>query len=99
MPQDDYFEDAPGQEDSMPKGDGAGDGADQSEGGQTFLVNKEAYPDAKPGDVFKMRVEEVHDQEMSCSVMKDDEGKEGEEQPPEEAPMPAMAGGGNPMMD
>ena len=98
---DDYFEDSPGQDSPMPKdgGDG-GDAADRSEGGETFLVNKSAYPDAKPGDMFKMRVEQVHDDEMECSVMKDDgEQEEGGEPPPEEAPMPAMAGGGNPMMD
>ena len=84
----------------MPKagGDG-GEDADRGEGGETFLVNKSAYPDAKPGDMFKMRVEQVHDDEMECSVMKDDEHEEGGEEPPAEAPMPAMAGGGNPMMD
>jgi hypothetical protein len=53
-----------------------GDGQDRQEGeNSTFLINKEAYPEAKPGDLFTVRVERVHDQEMECSLVKEDEEK------------------------
>jgi hypothetical protein len=87
MADEDYFEG--GGEQAMPEQRGdpeakeAGDG-----GGETFAVNKTAYPDAKPGDTFKMRVVRVHDEDMECEVVKDDEAGEHEE-PPAEAPMPA----------
>ena len=41
--------------------------------GSTFLINKEVYPEAKPGDTFTVRVERVHDAEMECSLVKGDE--------------------------
>lgn len=92
---DDYFED------SAPPGGSGTEGSkppaeDQPEGGRTFLVNKEAYPDAKPGDVFKMRVEQVHDDEMSCSIEKDGEPESGPEEPAEQTENPATPPG---MMD
>ena len=81
----------------MPQGKEGGDmDKEQGDESETFLVNKNAYPDAKPGDTFKARVERVHDDEMECSVEKDDEQAEGEEAAPEEAPMPE--GGGAPSM-
>jgi|HubBroStandDraft_6_1064221.scaffolds.fasta_scaffold175276_2 hypothetical protein len=97
MPNDtDYMEDSPGQ-DAPP--DKAG-GDDKEKGDSpTFLVNKEAYPDAKPGDMFKMRVAAVHDKEMECTVEKGDEQEEGEEAPPEEASMPGASGPPDSMMD
>lgn len=88
----DYMENSPSQD--APEGDKAG-GDDKEKGDSpTFLVNKEAYPEAKPGDMFKMRVEAVHDAEMECSVMKDKESdheqSEGaEESQPSESPMPS----------
>ena len=89
----DYMEnDGPAQETPMQESSGGGDGMDKGEGeGQTFLINKEAYPEAKPGDTFKMRVEQVHDQEMECSVMKEGEAKDegsAEEASPPAASMP-----------
>ena len=80
MPDNNYFDDdhddAGGgmPEGSEPRGrdkDGEGER-------ETFLVNKEAYPDAKPGDTFTMRVERVHEGEMECSVEKPEEHEEGE---------------------
>lgn len=91
----DYFDNGPDQETAKPGG-GAMDGHDDKEGMDdkpTFLVNKEAYPDAKPGDVLKMRVAAVHDQEMECTVEKDDEHEEHEEEP-EPASMPGSSEGG-----
>lgn len=99
---DDYFEDAPGKE-SAPAVDQQQqqDGGDKEAGDeQTYLVQREAYPDAKPGDTFTMRVVRVHSGEMECSVEKDGEHEEGEEPMTEQAQMPAaMAGGGDSMMD
>lgn len=97
MADEDLFEDKPGASDAPPA-----DKPDDDKQGdaETYLVNREAYPDAKPGDVFKMRVAAVHDAEMECTVEKDDEQQEGEEAPPEEAPMPGASDGGPPgMMD
>ena len=100
--QPDYFDDSPGKDAPMPDKpdmDGKGDGEDKGDE-QTYLVEKNAYPDAKPGDTFKMRVVRVHNQEMECAVEKDDEQAEGEEPMGEEAPMPAsMAGVGDSMYD
>ena len=95
--QTDYMEDSPAKDAPMPQGkEGADMDKEQGDDSETFLVNKNAYPDAKPGDTFKMRVVRVHDDEMECSVEKDDEHEAGEEAAPEEAPMPEGAPG---MMD
>lgn len=103
MAKQDYFENAPGKDEAMPEKPGMeGDGEDKGDE-QTYLVQKEAYPDAKPGDTFKMRVVRVHADEMECSVEKEDEQAEGDEPMGDEAEMPAgMAGGdsgGNSMYD
>lgn len=95
---DDLFEDAPAKNAPMPDAD-KGDPADKESDGETFLVNKQAYPDAKPGDMFKMRVVRVHEDEMECSVEKDDEQQEGDDQAPEEAPMPEGGSAPPGMMD
>jgi|SRR5271170_1185394 len=88
MKNDNYFEDdAPknqvGDDAGMPEGsEPRGQGEDGEGEGETFMVNKEAYPEAKPGDTFMMRVERVHEGEMECSVEKpeeDEEHGEGEE--------------------
>lgn len=90
----DYFDDKPmGGEESSPSPDK--DGMEQSDA-ETFLINKEAYPEAKPGDTFKVRVEEVYDKEMSCSVEHEEE-KQPDGEPGGGEPEPEMAG--NPMMD
>lgn len=96
---EDYFENSPGKD--APMGDDEHAEGEGKEGGdeQTYLVQKEAYPDAKPGDTFKMRVVRVHDEEMECAVEKGDEQSEDEEAAPDEAPMPANAGGGDSMYD
>lgn len=52
--------------------------------GMTFLVNKESFPNAMPGDEIMARVVAVHDSELECEPMEKEE-KEGE-------PEPEMAG-------
>jgi hypothetical protein len=55
--------------------------------GTPVLVNKEAWPDAKPGETRMFRVMKVMEQEIE-GVFEEGEGGE-KEMPPEE---PAMAG-------
>lgn len=58
----------PGEEDAAPEAQGE----DQDET-STFLVNKEVSPEAKPGDRFTVEVVRVHDSEMECRYVGEDE--------------------------
>lgn len=93
---EDYFENGGDDAGSSPQSTDDGARDDSKGGGQTFAINKEAYPDAKPGDMFKMRVESVHEADMMCSVMKDEEqhedagGDEAEAMPAEATAPPGM---------
>ena len=103
MAQSDMYDNEGGsdQPPSEPQDDGQ-DGGQQE--GKTFLVNQEMYPNAKPGDQFMVKVEAIHDGEMSCSVMEDGDNQEDEEAPPDEGgeqmagAMPP-GGGGSSMYD
>lgn len=88
----------------QPMADSQDDGKMGGQEGKTFLVNQEMYPNAKPGDQFMVKVEAIHDGEMSCSVMEEGEKPEDEEAPPDEGgeqmagAMPP-GGGGSSMYD
>lgn len=74
---------------------------DAKEEGSPIVFNKEACPDAKPGDMLMVKVVRVHEAEIEGMVSKDDEEKEPEQaSEPQggDAPM-APEGGGNPMYD
>jgi hypothetical protein len=91
-----YFEDEEaGQDTGMDEEKGGMEGEGKGEeGGETFLVNRAAYPDAKPGDRFMMRVEAVHENEMECSVEPMEKEEKDEEPEPEMAEMPEGEEGG-----
>lgn len=85
-----------------PQGDEPQDGEPQAKEGDdgeqaTFLVNKTAFPTAKPGDEIMGRVVRVHEEELEIAPMKKEEGEEKEPQ------MAAVsgddAGGGDSLMD
>jgi hypothetical protein len=62
---------APGQ---SPK-PGEEDGQDDA---STFLIPKDAHPDAKPGDTITLKVVRAHDEELECAVVEagpEDEAK------------------------
>ena len=60
---------------------------EESDGGNTFLINREVCPDMKPGGMLTLRVNRVLDNELEVSYEK--EGKDPEAKPENE--MPAMA--------
>jgi hypothetical protein len=99
----DMYDNEGGNKQPMADSQDDGQGGGQQEG-KTFLVNQEMYPNAKPGDQFMVKVEAIHDGEMSCSVMGEGEKEEGEEAPPDEGgeetseAMPP-GGGGSSMYD
>ena len=59
---------------------------------KTFTINKEASPDANPGDELVFRVVRVHDEELECELAPEGDHKEedGEEPPPEGNPKGEM---------
>lgn len=93
-----YFD----EDEQGPSGEGApppDDSMNEEQPENTFLVNKEAYPDGKPGDTFMVKIVNVMDEDMECMAMPKKEGEEGEEGMEEEPmPEPEMEDSGHPMM-
>lgn len=96
---DDYFEDDPSKDAPAPDAKEGGDDDKQGDA-PTFLINADVCPDMKPGESMELRVVAVHDKEYEVSYQPKDDKEEGEDAPPEEAPMPGASEGSPPgMMD
>ena len=70
----------PQPESAQPKEEG------KEEQGNTITFNKDACPDAKPGDMLMVKVLKVMDDDIMGTVEKQDEEHDEEQGPTEEAP-------------
>jgi|HubBroStandDraft_1064217.scaffolds.fasta_scaffold306590_2 hypothetical protein len=87
---DDNLYDSPEAEQPTTPEQESPEGSEEHGEGATALINKEACPDANPGDEVTFRVLRVMDNELEVERVDD----KGEEKKPEMAESSMMAGGG-----